>query len=87
MNMAYHLKKYQQQEAESRHLYLEEHKESEYLKQFHEEAAAHFEEYIRLCSGYRNGRKNIERRYEQMLDGKKQIHEKEEMKRSICMKI
>ncbi len=85
--MAYHFKGYEQQEVVKEYLHLAEHKERECLKQFREEAAAHFEEYIRLCSGYRNGRKNTERRYEQMLDGKKQIHEKEEMKRSICMKI
>lgn len=85
--MSYDFKNYQNQEIRKKYLKFMEYIETSDMSCYQKEMAAHFEEYLRLCYEYRNNRRNTERYYRKVLDDKKQTHEKEEVKRSICMKI
>ena len=85
--MAYDFKKYQEEESRKAYLRFAEYRETADSMRFREEEMVRLTTYIELCSEYSNDRANTERRYQQMLDGRMQMHEREEMKRSICMKI
>lgn len=85
--MAYDFQKYQEQEKQKQYLKFVEYKEVPCMLAFREEERRRLEEYDRLCTEEIRDRQNKERCYRQMLDHKQQVHEKEGMKDSICMKI
>ncbi len=85
--MPYNFRLYQKQEMQKDFLKFTEYIEDMRMVHFREKERQRIQEYMKRCSEYVGDRNNTDRRFRLMLDNKRQVHEKEEMSRSVCMKI